>query len=223
MYVHMCVRPQVRRYEIAEIAYQAERLYLGIEGGWQDQYATVFGGFNLMEFNSNSNLVSPLRLPKEKELELEQSLVLCYTNSDHGDVDIHKSQKANTSIKNIETNIDKNVMLTYDIRNYLLKGDLKQIGHALNKSWKLKKTYSKYISNSKLDKLYKNALINGALGGKLLGAGGGGFFLFYVMPNEKNNLIKWIDNEGMIYYNVNFENQGMISWTVRIQYENWRF
>ena len=204
------------KYEIAEIAYQAERLYLGIEGGWQDQYATVFGGFNLMEFNSKNNLVSPLRLPDEKKLELEQSLVLCFTNSDHGDIDIHKSQKANTSKKVIEKNIAKNVKLTYEIRNYLLKGDLNEIGHTLNKSWELKKTYSEYISNSELNSIYKNAIKNGAIGGKLLGAGGGGFFLFYVMSKEKNKFIKWIVKEKMTYYNINFENKGMVSWSVRI-------
>ena len=175
------------KYEIAEIAYQAERLYLGIEGGWQDQYATVFGGFNLMEFNSKNNLVSPLRLPDDKKFELEQSLILCYTNSDHGNFDIHKNQKENTSNKAIEKNIAKNVKLTYDIRNYLLKGDLNQIGNTLNKSWELKKTYSKYISNSSLDLLYNDAISNGATGGKLLGAGGGGFFLFYVTSKKKIN------------------------------------
>lgn len=204
------------KYEIAEIAYQAERLYLGIEGGWQDQYATVFGGFNLMEFNSKNNLVSPLRLPDEKKLELEQSLVLCYTNSDHGDIDIHKNQKENTSNKIIEKNIAKNVKLTYEIRNYLLKGDLNQIGNTLNKSWELKKTYSKYISNSSLDLLYNDAISNGATGGKLLGAGGGGFFLFFVTSKHKNKFLKWLQKEEMEYFNVNFESKGMISWSVRI-------
>lgn len=204
------------KYEIAEIAYQAERLYLGIEGGWQDQYATVFGGFNLMEFNSKNNLVSPLRLPNEKKLELEQSLVLCYTNSDHGDVDIHKNQKENTSNKRIEKNIAKNVKLTYEIRNYLLKGDLNQIGKTLNKSWELKKTYSEYISNSSLDLLYNDAISNGANGGKLLGAGGGGFFLFFVTSKHKNKFLKWLQEEEMEYFNVNFESKGMISWSVRI-------
>lgn len=204
------------KYEIAEIAYQAERLYLGIEGGWQDQYATVFGGFNLMEFNSKNNLVSPLRLPDDKKFELEQSLVLCYTNSDHGNFDIHKNQKENTSNKAIEKNIAKNVKLTYDIRNYLLKGDLNQIGSTLNKSWELKKTYSEYISNSSLDLLYNDAISNGATGGKLLGAGGGGFFLFYVTSKDKNKFLKWLQKEDMEYFNVNFESKGMISWSVRI-------
>lgn len=204
------------KYEISELAYQAERLYLGIDGGWQDQYATVFGGFNLMEFNSKNNLIIPLRLPKEKKLELEASLILCYTNSNHENLKIHKTQKSNLSNKAIAKNISKNVELTYEIRNYLLKGDLNRIGKSLNKSWKLKKTFSNKISNSKLNSIYDNGILNGAIGGKLLGAGGGGFFLFFVEYEEKNRLINWIQKEKMSYHNICFESEGMVSWTVRI-------
>tara|TARA_B100001559_G_C16448376_1_gene597943 strand:- start:60 stop:1424 length:1365 start_codon:yes stop_codon:yes gene_type:complete len=204
------------KYEISELAYQAERLYLGIEGGWQDQYATVFGGFNLMEFKSKNNLVIPIRISKEKKLELEASLILCYTNSNHADLKIHQKQKNNLVNKVVLKNISKNVQLTYEIRDHLLKGEINKIGNSLNKSWELKKTFSNRISNDKLNIIYQKAILNGAKGGKLLGAGGGGFFLFFVDIANKNRLIEWILKEKMTYINVNFENEGMTSWSVRI-------
>ena len=117
--------------------------------------------------------------------------------------------------RNIE-NISKNVQLTYEIRDHLLKGEINKIGNSLNKSWELKKTFSNRISNDKLNVIHQKAILNGAKGGKLLGAGGGGFFLFFVDIANKNRLIKLILKEKMTYINVNFENEGMTSWCVRI-------
>lgn len=209
-------------YEIAEIAYEAERLNLGIDGGWQDQYATVFGGFNFMEFTRKKNMILPIRLEKKLLNELEESLILCYTKTDHGKIDIHKNQKANTKDENVISNIKQNVNLTLEIRDAILKGDFKHFCDCLNKSWELKKTFSTHISNNRLDEIYNQALKNGAIAGKLLGAGGGGFFLFFVKATNRNNLISWIKNEKLEYTNFKFENEGLNSWSFREKniYEN---
>lgn len=169
-------------HELAELAFQAERLYLGIAGGWQDQYATVFGGFNFMEFRMDQNIVHPLRIQTDTLLELEESLVLCDTGTPHESGDIHTDQRQHMQQDAVRQKVQSNVELTYTMRNHLLRGRLLQFGQALHEAWQFKRQFSSKISNSRLDKIYADALEHGAIGGKLLGAGGGGFFLFYVTP-----------------------------------------
>ena len=204
------------KYEMAEMAYQAERLTYNISGGWQDQYATVFGGINFMEFNKKENIIHPLRIEPKCLLELKENLVLCDTNSTHISSDIHDDQKKQLR-DNSEINelVSSNVDLTYEIRNSLLKGDLSSIGKFLNKAWNLKKKYSTNISNERLDHIYNTAVQNGALGGKLLGAGGGGFFLFYCDPIKRVNIIKQLEFLNVKAVNFEFESDGLVSWTVR--------
>ena len=131
-----------------------------------------------MEFTKKRNIIIPLRIEKNILLELEDSLVLCYTKSNHGKIDIHKNQKANTKQERVRKNIIQNVKLSYELRDSLLKGDLENFSKCLNKSWDLKKSFSKHISNDKLNQIYESAIENGAASGKLLGAGGGGFSCF---------------------------------------------
>ena len=159
-------------YEIAELAYEAERLNMGISGGWQDQYATVFGGFNFMEFNNRQNLIHPLRLSETTKSSLEQNLILCFTNTSHKSGDIHQDQKSNLDNKVIQENVKKNVKIAYKMRESLLKENLNEFSNLMNDSWELKKSYSSDISSDYLDDIYEGAKQNGALSGKLLGAGG---------------------------------------------------
>jgi D-glycero-alpha-D-manno-heptose-7-phosphate kinase len=203
------------KYDISEIAFQAERLHLGVAGGWQDQYATVFGGLNFMEFNSNQNIINPIRLNKELLLELEESLVLCYTGTTHDSGNIHDDQKKQTTDSDVKSRIQSNVALTFDMRNHLLRGRLRDFGNCLHKTWELKRSFSSKISNPWLDQIYSGAIQNGAIGGKLLGAGGGGYFLFYVPPFERHKLMEWIKSEGLHYTPFIFEEDGLQSWTVR--------
>ncbi len=202
-------------YEISEIAYESERLQLNIAGGWQDQYATVFGGFNFMEFSESKNLIHPLRIKKETLLELENNIILCYTKTNHTDDNIHRTQKSNTSNQEIIDNIKANVKLCYETRDCLLKGDLMSFGETLNKTWKLKKTFAKEISNAYLDNIYDYALKNGASGGKLLGAGGGGYFVFYVRSEKKNNFLRWAHAQDIICTSFKFVEDGLSSWVTR--------
>ena len=202
-------------YEIAELAYEAERLNMGISGGWQDQYATVFGGFNFMEFSNRQNLIHPLRLSETTKCSLEQNLILCYTNTSHKSSEIHQDQKYNLDKKDIQENVKKNVKIAYKMRESLLKENLNDFSDLMNDSWELKKSYSSDISTDYLDDIYEGAKQNGALSGKLLGAGGGGYFLFFTNFSNRNKLINWIKSEGLIYTNFKFEDVGLKSWIER--------
>jgi D-glycero-alpha-D-manno-heptose-7-phosphate kinase len=202
-------------HELAELAFQAERLYLGVAGGWQDQYATVFGGFNFMEFRMDQNVVHPLRIQADTLLELEESLVLCDTGSPHDSGDIHQDQRQQMQQNDIRLLVQSNVELTYRIRNHLLRGRLLQFGQALHESWQLKRQFSSKISNKRLDQIYDDALSHGAVGGKLLGAGGGGFFLFYVTPFRKHELIAKLEASGLNVRPFRFEQEGLRAWSAR--------
>ena len=177
--MNMLRKDQWNQHELAEIAFQAERLTLGIAGGWQDQYAAVFGGFNFIEFNSDQNIINPIRVHPETALELEESLVLCNTGLDHHSGNIHDNQRKTMISETIREMVKSNVELSYETRNHLLRGDLESFGACLNAAWQLKRNFSPLISNTHIDSIYNGALDNGATGGKLLGAGGGGFLLFY--------------------------------------------
>lgn len=202
-------------HELAELAFQAERLYLGVAGGWQDQYATVFGGFNFMEFRMDQNIVHPLRIHPDVLLELEESLILCDTGTPHDSGDIHQDQRQHMQREDIRQKVQSNVELTYRMRNHLLRGRLLQFGQSLHEAWQFKRQFSGKISNARLDEIYEDALDNGAVGGKLLGAGGGGFFLFYVPPFRKHDLIQNLEAAGLNVRPFRFEQDGLRAWSAR--------
>jgi len=208
-------RDQWDQHELAEIAYQAERHFLDVTGGWQDQYATVFGGFNFMEFRMDQNIIHPLRIQTEILLELEECLVLCDTNTTHNSGDIHLDQRQQMEATHVQSLVETNVQLSYAMRNHLLRGRLFQFGKALDKAWQFKRQFSDKISSSRLDQIYEEARLHGAIGGKLLGAGGGGFFLFYAPPYQKHNLVTHLESAGLNVRPFRFEPQGMQAWTVR--------
>lgn len=208
-------RDQWDPHELAEIAYQAERHYLGVAGGWQDQYATVFGGVNFMEFRMDQNIVHPLRIHPDTLLELEESLILCDTGTTHDSGDIHQDQRQQMAAAHVHDMVEANVRLSYEMRNDLLRGRLRQFGQSLDKAWQFKRQFSEKISTSRLDQIYSGAKSNGAIGGKLLGAGGGGFFLFYTPPYQKHQLITHLDALGLKIRPFRFEPQGLQAWTVR--------
>lgn len=208
-------RDQWDPHEIAEIAYQAERHYLGVAGGWQDQYATVFGGFNFMEFRMDQNIVHPLRIHPDTLLELEECLILCDTGTTHDSGEIHQDQRQQMAAAHVRNMVETNVRLSYEMRNDLLRGRLHQFGQSLDKAWQFKRQFSEKISSSRLDQIYTEAKSNGAIGGKLLGAGGGGFFLFYASPYRKHQLITHLEDSGLKIRQFRFEPQGLQAWTVR--------
>ena len=202
-------------HEIAELGYQAERILMGVSGGWQDQYASVFGGFNFMEFNYDNNNITPLRLSKDIIFELEANLVLCDLNLPHDSNKIHDDQKIEMAKPEVNKLVSLNVSLTDKIKDSLIKGKIIDIGKSLDKVWELKKKFGKKITNPEIDKIYKKAKENGAIGGKLLGAGGGGFFLFYASSLRKNDLVNHLESTGKIVRNFQFDELGLQSWKIR--------
>ena len=202
-------------HELAELAFQAERLYLGVAGGWQDQYATVFGGFNFMEFRMDQNIVHPLRIHSDILLELEESLVLCDTGKPHDSGDIHQDQHQHMQQESVREKVKSNVDLTYRMRNHLLRGRLLKFGESMHEAWQFKRQFSSKISNKYLDDIYDSALRAGAIGGKLLGAGGGGFFLFYAPPFQKYTLIDYLESQGLKVRPFRFEQDGLRAWSAR--------
>ena len=202
-------------YELSEIAFQAERFDMGISGGWQDQYATVFGGFNFIEFKKDNNLIHPLRLQDKTILELEESLVLFEISSGRDSGSIHDSQKITMQDSTIQDLVRKNVDHSYNMKEKILKGKLRDFGIGLDIAWKLKRQFSNKISNDKLDELYSYAIEKGALGGKLLGAGGGGFFIFFVENFSKNSFLRSMKQRGFTETRFQFDDKGMQSWTMR--------
>ena len=202
-------------YEIAELAFHAERVELGLAGGWQDQYATVFGGFNFMEFKNHENIINPLRVSSDILNEMEDSLLLCYSGQNHNSGTIHDDQKENMNKKKQKefAQISKNI--AHEMKSKLLKGQLDNFGKLLHKGWEAKKQFSDKITSPFLDEIYNYALNNGALGGKLLGAGGGGYFLFYVPTFNKIRLINAIKEKGLEIEAFTFDNIGLRSWITK--------
>jgi len=206
-------------HEIAELAFQAERLHMNVAGGWQDQYATVFGGFNFMEFNKNKNNIHNLKVQDKTILEMEENFLLYELpkgRSEEGDK-IHKDQKNSMQSEHVQSKVREAVDLCYRMKDQLLRGHLKIFGESLDTAWKLKRQFSNKITNSKIDEVYDYAIKSGALGGKLLGAGGGGYFLFYVEPLKKYSFIKKMHKRNMSPTKFSFESSGLRSWSTRIE------
>jgi D-glycero-alpha-D-manno-heptose-7-phosphate kinase len=201
-------------YDIAELAYKIERTDLGIKGGKQDQYAATFGGFNYIEFHSESTTVNPLRIKRDILNELEYSLLLCYTGKTRLSANILSEQidkYVKKEKKSIEA-LDEIKAICVDMKNALLKGHLGEFGELLHKGWMHKKTLASKISNPEIDKLYETARANGAIGGKLLGAGGGGYLLLFCDFDKKHIIAEKLENLGGQIVNFGFDYQGLQSW-----------
>lgn len=202
-------------HEIAEIAFHAERVVLNLSGGWQDQYATVFGGFNFIEFKDNENIVHPLRIAEDVKNELEDSLILCYTGINHNSDLIHKEQRKQMANKKEKKYAQISKDIAFEMKSKLLKRQLDNFGELLGKAWEIKKQFSSKITSPALDKMYNFAIKNGALGGKLLGAGGGGYFLFYVPANHKLKFINSLKKKGLLVESFTFDDTGLRWWTTK--------
>ena len=203
------------KYEIAEIAYQAERMVLGIDGGWQDQYACAFGGFNIIELTRDKNVVTPIRLVENIKNELEENLVLCFTGMQHNSGEIQEQFIGSVKEEKADEILEKGKTIAKLMKDSVLLGHLSKFGTLLDETWNLKRNHTKITTNSWLDEFYLEAVNAGATGGKLLGAGGGGCFLFFVDQSKKMNLTQFLEAKGIKYFPFQFEDSGLISWKVK--------
>jgi len=204
---------QLDIYQIADLAYQVERIDMKIIGGWQDQYSTAFGGFSCIEFRKNDVVVNPILLRRETLLELEYNLMLFRLGSNRSSSEIQKRHQKNIAKNH---NIFKKInLLTINMKDALLKGDVKLFGDLLHDSWLLKKKMNDKITNPFVDECYNLAIELGALGGKLLGAGSSGYLLFYVSPLYQFKVKKALAKKGVNQEMFKFNQSGLEVWTTK--------
>jgi D-glycero-alpha-D-manno-heptose-7-phosphate kinase len=203
-------------YDIAHLAYEIERVDLNLAGGKQDQYAATFGGFNFMEFNGDKVIVNPLRIRQKYQDELCHNLVLYYTDTSHVSAEIIKEQQQNVKQNNTSSieSMHKLKEQALLMKEALLKGNIDEIGKILDFGWQYKKLMAKSITNPFIDKIYSSAIESGATGGKISGAGGGGFMFFYCPNLTRHNVSKTLENLAGQIKRYEFTNEGLKTWTM---------
>lgn len=201
-------------YDIAHLAYEIEREDLAMAGGKQDQYAATFGGFNYMEFNGDNVIVNPLRVRQRYLDELAHNLVLYHTATSHVSAKIIEDQQKNVKAKK-QKSIDAMLKLkeqSMQMKEALLKGELDRIGQILDFGWLFKKQMADSISNEFIDNIYNAAINAGATGGKISGAGGGGYMFFYCPNNTRYKVIDILSTFGGQARRYEFVNAGLKTW-----------
>jgi D-glycero-alpha-D-manno-heptose-7-phosphate kinase len=206
-YLHM----SLSKYDLAERAFHIARNVLGHHVGKQDEYAAAFGGLNFIEFQRDGNThVQPLELDAELTSELQGSLMLFFTGSSHHSWSILEEQDKSTRARAGTTleALHEVKHLAEEMRDTLEKGDLRSFGLLLNEAWHAKKRVSAKISSPRIDHLYELAVQNGALGGKITGAGGGGFLLLFCEPAYQNGVREVLVADGVREMAFGFDFQG---------------
>jgi len=197
--------------QIAEDAYFIQREILNLPIGKQDEYAAAYGGLNFIEFSEKNISVEPLKVDSEVKKCLEKNLLLFFTK---------KTRQASTILQRQEDSIkgkDNSVIEAmievknnaYQIKEALERGNLNRFGNLLDEAWNSKKKMSPEISNDYLDSIYEIATRNGALGGKIAGAGGGGYFMFYCEEDKQENLKNAMQAEKLEFLDFNFSDKGV--------------
>lgn len=204
-------------YEIAHLAYEIERIDAALLGGKQDQYAAAFGGFNFIEFYNNDRvLVNPLRIKHWITCELETSLVLFYTGQSRESANIIDEQSRNAQkddAKPIEA-MHHLKEAAIHMKESLLKADFRGLADSMNESWISKKATAKSITNSKIDEVYEVAMNSGALAGKVSGAGGGGFMMFFVDPARRVHVVNALEKQDGQVMTCHFVDEGVQAWVI---------
>ncbi|MEO6489674.1 MAG: dehydrogenase, partial [Ferruginibacter sp.] len=204
-------------YDIAHLAYDIERNDLKLAGGRQDQYAATFGGVNFMEFYKDDKvIVNPLRIRPQYMHELENNLVLYFTATSRESASIIKEQVKNVNAKN-EASIEAMHQLKEQARmmkEALLKGRLHEFGEILDFGFQQKRKMAANITNSRVEEIYEAAKSAGATGGKISGAGGGGFMIFYCPGNTNYAVKETLLQFGGEIKKYSFAKYGLTSWTI---------
>ncbi len=204
-------------YEVANLAHKLERDICGFSGGRQDQFSATFGGFNFMEFYAdNRTVVNSLKIKNWIVCELEASFILYFTGISRDSDKIIHEQSANVKdgiLQSVEA-MHAIKQEAIDMKSHLITGNFSGIVESMRYGWEQKKKLAKSVSNSYIDEIYEAAMHSGALAGKISGAGGGGFMLFYVPSEKRIDLINNLKKYGGILSNVHFVCIGSQSWQV---------
>lgn len=205
-------------YDVAQLAFDIERRQLALAGGRQDQYSAAFGGFNFIEFlpGGESVIVNPLRMRRDHLNEFESSLVICFTGQSRQSAQIIKQQVAGLSSLDERTITSMHEVKEHAItmKKLVLAGNLRGMAEVLNLAWASKKRTASSISNSNVDQLLEAAMEAGAWGGKVSGAGGGGFIMLLVDPEQRFSLIRALNSAGGAASAVKLTFEGAEAWAV---------
>lgn len=208
---------QLGPYDVARLAYEIERVDLALSGGRQDQYAATFGGPNFIEFFSDNRVVvSPLRVHRRIIAELETSLVTCFSGRSRDSaaiIDQQTSRMSNPADRAVDA-MHRLKADAHSMMRALIEGDIEQIAAILNRSWESKKATASAVSNPRLEELFDLARANGAIGGKVSGAGGGGFMMLVVPPEDRLQLIEALNAANAVAGPVKFVDTGCEAWQV---------
>lgn len=193
--------------KLADESIYIERVLCNEVGGWQDQIAAAFGGFNRINFSKDGYEVKPIIISSERKKQLNDNLLMFFTGFTRFSSEVQRTN-CETSMEEKKAKLDKMYKMVDKAEKILTDENLNldDFGRLLDESWQLKKKTGKAVSTDEIDKLYEKGIEAGALGGKLLGAGGGGFLVFYVQPEKKNHVLKAMKD--LLYIPFNFENEG---------------
>jgi len=204
-------------YEVAHLAYEIERVDLQLNGGKQDQYAAAFGGVNFIEFGPGPGvLVNPLRITPETAAEFEASLVLFFSGVSRESARIINEQTRNVSAgeaKSIEA-MHHLKETAFRMKHALLTGRVDEVASILDESWEHKKLTASAVTTPELDALYSAAKAAGAIGGKVSGAGGGGFMMFLVDPRRRQSVLRALEKFPGAVFTSRLCHGGAMSWRI---------
>lgn len=217
LFKHHLRRPMTG-YDVADTAYRIERIDLKIAGGMQDQYAATFGGFNFIEFWKDRVVVNPLRVDWDVINELNYRLLLCYTGRTRVSANILRDQTRGfvSGTPAVVNALDELKSITIRMKDALLRGELDEFGRMLHEGWVNKKMLASRITSPYIDRLYAAARREGALGGKILGAGGGGYLLVYCPFEKKHAIARRLEALGGQAVDFSFEFRGLQTWGVKV-------
>ncbi|MGE4373471.1 MAG: hypothetical protein AB7E29_11370 [Xanthobacter sp.] len=206
-------------YDVARLAFEIERVHIGLAGGRQDQYSAAFGGVNFLEFLPDDRvIVNPLRIRREHLNEFEASLVICFTGQSRQSESIIKQQVAGLKQMDSATIAHMHELKqdAIEMKLALLRGDIRRTADILGHSWAAKKATAAGVTNDVVNELYDAAMAAGAWAGKVSGAGGGGFLMFLTDPENSYQLIQALNEAGGKASSVKFTYEGAEGWPISV-------
>ncbi len=207
---------KMKKHEVAMLAYHVERVVLGQLGGYQDQFAAAYGGLNMMEFFKEGVRVTPVVLKDEVLEELQYRTLLFYTGKAHFSPEIHSDMKKKYEEEKEKEKLvrDELKRIAYELHKALIKEDLDSFGSLINENWEFKKKMSEKISDEAIDRAYDTLINAGGLGGKIQGAGGGGFLLMFTKKDKRGEVIKEAMKMNLEPFSFRFEMEGVKAWRI---------
>jgi len=203
------------QYDLAHLAFEIERRDLALAGGKQDHYAAAFGGVNFIEFLANDRVVvNPLRISTSTLSDLEASTLICFSGKSRASETIIQDQIGHVTDKHVDAISSMHQLRNdaFDMKSALLEGDITAMARVLDRSWQAKKATSSSVSNTLIDSLWAVAHNHGAMAGKVSGAGGGGFMMFLVDPDDRCRLASALREAGGSPDSVSLGSTGAQAW-----------